>query len=485
MHAPHVGLARVLKKNGKPLEAVAEYGVAAKKSRQGHFTWYSKLMLPYVYENTTDIDAWRERLLANLKQLSRERLTIQDPFTLEGTPQYFLSYHGRNDTQVYRQISQVLSAACPQIKFVASHVKSWEPPADGQRIKVGFCSYFFRDHSVSKMIMGLLEALDRRKFHVVLINLGVEDTVTKRMLKPHVSEYLHLKGKDFQETARSIEKAKLDVLVMAEIGMHDNTYALAHARLAPIQVAMHGHAQTSGVTAVDYFVSYAGFSEPDAQSHYSEMLVELPGLTPLTRWYDPELAGHSISKQMETEAGVSAWKRRFGIPLGKTVYACLQTLFKIDPTMDRVVKRILAADPQAVVVFKERQDANMRGVTLQLLERMRRSLSEEEMGRVVFLPTLAQQDYNDAYRFPPVRTRALGRAEAHWQALRASPPLLPVSQVRRRCSRQLPVWWAHHFLRCLRCRRAGGHDPDSLHVGALHPGVTPLHWHSRAHCKHA
>ena len=38
---------------------------------------------------------------------------------------------------------------------------------------------------------------------------------------------------------------------------------------------MHGHAQTTGVNSLDYYVSYKGFSEPQAQSHYSGRMCSL------------------------------------------------------------------------------------------------------------------------------------------------------------------------------------------------------------------
>lgn len=49
---------------------------------------------------------------------------------------------------------------------------------------------------------------------------------------------------------------------------------------------MHGHASTTGIDTLDYYVTYEGFSEPDAQNHYSETLLQLPGHTPLPLYYD-------------------------------------------------------------------------------------------------------------------------------------------------------------------------------------------------------
>jgi hypothetical protein len=76
--------------------------------------------------------------------------------------------------------------------------------------------------------------------------------------------------------------------VFAEIGMDPANYLLSFARLAPIQVATHGHASTTGVPSIEYFVSYAPFELPEAQTHYSEKLVTFSDFSP---YYKPEVCG--------------------------------------------------------------------------------------------------------------------------------------------------------------------------------------------------
>jgi protein O-GlcNAc transferase len=259
-------------------------------------------------------------------------------------------------------------------------------------VRVGFVSYYFREHSVSKMALGLVAALDKTTFHTVLYQFGNKDHITEKMAG-YMSKLVMLQGTDIASAQRLIADEQLDVLVFAEIGMDPHAYALAFGRHAPIQIAMHGHAQTSGVASIDYYVSYKGFSEPEAQSHYSERLLVVDGYTPLTRYYD--LVKYQLSPHMYTEQGRNAFKKRFKIPMGSTVYACLQTLFKVDPRMDHVTKRILEGDSKAVVLFKELPMTDQVGKLA--IDRMRKTLSEEEMQRVIFMPPVAEQDYRDAY----------------------------------------------------------------------------------------
>ncbi len=56
-------------------------------------------------------------------------------------------------------------------------------------------------------------------------------------------------------------------------------------------MATHGHASTTGVPSLEYFVSYAPFELPEAQEHYSEKLVTLNDFSP---YYKPEVATHIL-----------------------------------------------------------------------------------------------------------------------------------------------------------------------------------------------
>jgi hypothetical protein len=101
--------------------------------------------------------------------------------------------------------------------------------------------------------------------------------------------YMHYVPNDFQRHnnilptlntwAHVIHQADLDVLVYTEVGKHEHTYWLAQYRLAPIQITTWGHAETSGMDTIEYFVSSEWFDDhPEAPSHYTEQLLRLPSL---------------------------------------------------------------------------------------------------------------------------------------------------------------------------------------------------------------
>lgn len=151
--------------------------------------------------------------------------------------------------------------ASPSVNFVAPHIASYKTPHQDDKIKasllylhicvcafshglqttascffqVGFISYYFRDHSVTKMVAGLLKNLDKKKFEIVLFQIGNSDDKT-RILEGYVSKVVMLGGLNFNGMQGKISAERLDVAVYAEIGMDPHSYSLAMGRQAPIQV---------------------------------------------------------------------------------------------------------------------------------------------------------------------------------------------------------------------------------------------------------
>jgi CRISPR-associated protein Csy1 len=259
-------------------------------------------------------------------------------------------------------------------------------PVDGVgtrpgRIRVGFASSFFRDCTAGHYFRSWITDLPDARFEKLVYVLGGRDDAVTQRIRDGAARSVRLDG-DLVEAARRIHADRLDVLVYPELGMDGRAFALAALRLAPLQCAGWGHPVTTGLPSVDCFFSSALMEPPDGQGHYSERLVLLPGLG--TRYECPAV-------------GTAMTRGDLGLPDGPTLYLFPHAVFKIRPENDRVLARVLAGDPQGVLVLCAGETER---TTRNLLDRLLPVLRTHGVGadRVKVLPPLPRAAYLELNR---------------------------------------------------------------------------------------
>ncbi|MDB5873168.1 MAG: putative O-linked N-acetylglucosamine transferase, family [Ramlibacter sp.] len=189
---------------------------------------------------------------------------------------FYLAYQPGNHRELlqpYGRLCERLMSAWPG----RPQPKARRPEVGGA-IRIGVVSAQVRDHSVwTAILRGWVQQLDRSRFDVHVFSLGTASDAQTRAARELVPHF-EAGPAGLQEWVARIGASELDVLIYPEIGMDAMTVKLASLRLAPLQLATWGHPLTTGLPTIDAFVSAAAFEPPDAQDHYSEHLVALPGL---------------------------------------------------------------------------------------------------------------------------------------------------------------------------------------------------------------
>lgn len=151
--------------------------------------------------------------------------------------------------------------------------------APWRRLRIGFISPDFRNHAVMYFAEGLLAGLDRQQFEVVAFyNYPAEDHVTTRV-QCHADRFIKISGKTPEQQAKAIRDADIDIAI--DLAGHTGgnaLLALAH-KPAPVQLSTIGYPGTTGLRAIDWWISDAVTDPADAPQWYTERLYRLP-----TRW---------------------------------------------------------------------------------------------------------------------------------------------------------------------------------------------------------
>lgn len=340
------------------------------------------LLLPSVLPFGTDIDALRAEHAERLRALLHEPLPLADPLQdVSSGPvnDYFrLAYHGRCNRELHALYAQVFLHACPSLAWTAPHCRGDRSPVSGRRLRVGFISRFFRRHSIGKTSVGLIEQLSRERFEVFVLMLPpAGDDPMARRIAAGADHVLRLPA-GLAESREAIAALELDILFYQDIGMEPHSYFLAFARLAPVQCVSFGHPDTTGIPAMDAWISSSGFEPPGAQAHYSERLVCIDGVGTLACYDRPQLPPHETVPR----AG-------FGLPEGVPLMACPQTLYKFHPGLDDLIGAALARLPGARLLLVE---GDVPALRPQLLERWRRRGDGIDRA-ALFLPSMEHASF--------------------------------------------------------------------------------------------
>jgi predicted O-linked N-acetylglucosamine transferase (SPINDLY family) len=362
----HANLGNVCRQQGTPAEARRHLQEALRLQPSPALQVSLATLLPPVYQSAAELHAWRERFTRDVNQLDEAGVRInldQEP----ALPAFFLAYQGQNDRDLQRTLARLHQPG-------TTAGPSTGRASPGDKIRIGFVSSHFYNHTIGRLMQGLIANLSRQKFAVTVFAIAPRDDELSRSIRGHADHYVPLSA-HLPFARRALSDTPQDVLFYPDLGMDPASYGLALHRLAPVQCTTWGHPVTSGMDTIDYFFSSEVLDLPDAQEHYAEKLVRLKHL-PIC--YDRPML-------RDPPPG----RAHFSLPETGHLYGCLQSLFKLHPEFDELLGGILRGDPQGVLVFLEGTNSHWADL---LRQRFAATLPDVA-DRVRFLPLQSREDF--------------------------------------------------------------------------------------------
>lgn len=370
----HNNLGNALARQSEPEEATAHYRRALELKPTDGLRIKTALTLPVIPLSCAHLADARRGFRENITALAAQPLSLKNPAVEVGMTTFRLPYHGLNDRELQVQMASLYLKACPSLSFSAPHCTGPPRRAPGGRIKVGFLSRFFTHHTIGKLTRGFIAELPRERFAVTVFTFPQRSDASWEFIRSRADETVTLPS-NLDAARRAVAAKELDVLLYSEIGMDPLTYFLAFSRLAPVQCVTWGHPVTTGIPAIDNFISSEGLEPDDAESHYSERLVRLKHLP--TYYYSLKV---SIPRKS---------RKDFGLSGHGALYLCPQSLFKLHPEFDEVLGALLRTDTAGVLILIEGNEAHWT----ELMRRRFRATMPDVVERVRFLPKQSGMDF--------------------------------------------------------------------------------------------
>jgi protein O-GlcNAc transferase len=210
-------------------------------------------------------------------------------------------------------------------------------PLAGRHLRVGYVSADFREHPVANFLEPILASHDHQRFEILCYaDVARPDAVTQR-LQGYADRWRSLSGLSDEQTAKTIRGDEVDILVDLSGHTGGNRLLVFARKPAPVQASYLGYLGTTGLPAIDYYLTDARADPPGlTEAHYQEQLVRLPGCG---FCYLPGRAPEVSPEPPARQAGV-------------VTFGSLNTLAKLSEEVLVLWARVLAAVPGSQLLLR-------------------------------------------------------------------------------------------------------------------------------------
>ncbi len=333
----------------------------------------SKIFFPNFFNSKEEIKLCRDDLDKNLNDILNNKnikLDVSKEYILP--PIFQLSYDEYDNLKINEKIVCAYRHIYPKLNDDIKLIEN-----NTSKIRIGFISEYFTDHTISKLYRGIIENLDRNKFEIIIFHSyrTRKGNYFKKILEMEVNGNVKniFLTKNFDEKIQIIINNKLDIVFYPDIHMSFDLYFLSYLRLAKFQINSWGHPETTGNKSLDYFLSSKLCEIKTAQNHYTEKLI-LTDYLPMY-FYKPKM-----DENIKLEENILSQRN---------VYCCPQTLIKFHPNFDEIFKKILIKDKKAkIYLLKDPKNI----LSNSILNRIKKKLGSN-IDRFVFLDRINTQKY--------------------------------------------------------------------------------------------
>ena len=333
--------------------------------------YQKELLFPVVVKDNDEIDKFRikisncyDQILENSEQLNYDNDQIIQ------TPHYESSYNQHDNLKL-----NIKSVKALRKVYMELNENCITEKKENEKIKIGFISEFFTNHTIGKLFKNIIFSLDQSKFNIFVLHSK------KTKVSELFNEFIEKEKNGFLKNIRLPEKLsekinffkkeKFNILFYPDIGMSVEMYYLSLVRLAKYQIMSWGHPETTGSESIDFFLCSKSLVTDETSKSYSEKLLLMDHLPMI---YEVPKINQKIND----------------VELSKNnIYSCPQTMFKFHPDFDHILAEILKKDKKGILyLIKD----NNKIYFNKLIDRFKK-IKYFDLERVIFLDPLCRDNY--------------------------------------------------------------------------------------------
>ena len=244
-----------------------------------------------------------------------------------------------------------------------------------ERIRVGYISGDFRKHAAFSVIFGFISCHNKKKFEIFCYSRNPIDDGYTEDFKRAVEHFVNVKDLTAEEIARKIHDDEIDIAFdLAGHTGNNGLPALAY-RPAPVQICGIGYMSTTGLKAIDYFITdkYLDPRNQNREQYFSEKFL-----------YMPAQFSYAIPENIPASKGAACVKN------GYVTFGTICRYSKITDDMLAIWAEILNRVSDAKLIMRAQEFISNRTCD-ELYSRLKNLGCD--MDRVIFRPAVADTDY--------------------------------------------------------------------------------------------
>jgi predicted O-linked N-acetylglucosamine transferase (SPINDLY family) len=220
-----------------------------------------------------------------------------------------------NSPQVNKDVTQSYMSSKHPAK---TDLGAFDETSKSPKIRLGYFSPDFRNHAVSFLVAGLIEAHDKDRFELIAFSMGPDESDEMReRLKDSFDQFIDISSKSDLEVAKLARQMQIDIAIdLGGITQNSRPSIFAY-RAAPIQIGYIGYLGTMASPYFDYIIADEVIIPPEYRDAYSEKIIYLPS-------YQANDPKREISSRVFT-------REEFGIPIEHLSTAVLIIITNLPP----------------------------------------------------------------------------------------------------------------------------------------------------------
>ena len=275
----------------------------------------------------------------------------------------------RKSSEIYSKYKFPKSDVLPKISHYYGHKK----------IRIGYFSPDFKNHSVSYLTAKLYEMHDREKFEIYAFLLGTDtkDEFSTR-IKAGVDHFHDVSNMSDRELAMFARTFEIDIAVDLAGFTGKSRQGIFAMSVAPIQVGYIGYPGTMGIDYYDYLIADRTIIPEKSKKYYSENIIYLPC--------------YQVNDTQNFPKNTSLRRQDFGISEDVFVFCCFNNNYKITPDIFDSWARILKQADQSVLMLYVTNETAIKNLKTEINNR------GIDPNRLIFAKLLARPEYLARYQ---------------------------------------------------------------------------------------